>query len=213
MGQVGRRRRRRWPYVLLALLVLIVAGLVALDYAARVGTENLIASDVQRSTHSTRATASISSFPFLYDIVVEGRIGRVTVTDTGVPAGPFRIDQVRLDASDVHFARRELLEQHTVRITEVGRATVTVVAKLSGLVSTLANELDVQVTATGSDRIRVSAAGQTVATIDLTRIPLVPSCPIDVAHSGGTYTFSCTVSPVPPSVLAALSKAVNAAKP
>lgn len=212
MGQVGRRRRRRWPFVLLVLVILLAAGLVALDYAARVGTQNLIATDVRQSTHSRSATVGITSFPFLYDIAAQGRIDRVTVTDSGVPAGAFQIDQVRLDASHVHFARRDLLQRHIVRITEVGRATVTVVARLSGLQSALANQLGVQVTATASDRILLTADGHTVATLDLTRIPIVPLCPLQVAHSGDTYTFSCTVSPVPPTVLAALSKAASATK-
>lgn len=191
------------------MVVLAVGGLVALDYAARVGTQDLIATNVKRSTHSEKATASISSFPFLYDIAAEGRIGGVTVTDTGVPAGPFRIQEVELDASDVHFARSELLQHHNVHITEVGRATVTVVASLSGLEGALAQQLDVQVVATGSDRIRITAEGRTVATVDLTRIPIVPTCPITVSHTGDTYRFSCTVAPVPPTILEALSKAAS----
>ncbi|HET6963465.1 MAG TPA: LmeA family phospholipid-binding protein [Acidimicrobiales bacterium] len=212
MGQVGRRRRRRWPYVILVLLVLTAAGLVGLDLAARIGTQNLIATDVQRSTHSRATDVSISSFPFLYDVTADGRIQRVTVTDSGVPAGPFRIDQVRLDASGVYFARSQLLERHSVRITEVDRATVTIVARLSGLEGSLANKLNVQVTADGSDRIRVTADGHTVATINLTKIPIVPQCPLNFTHNGDSYTFSCTVSPVPPAVLVALSKAASGKK-
>ncbi len=212
MGQVGRRRRRRWPYVILVLLVLVAAGLVGLDIAARVGTQKLIATDVQRSTHSQSVDVSISSFPFLYDVAADGRIPRVIVTDTGVPAGPFRIDQVRLDASGVYFARSELLDRHSVRITQVSRATVAIVARLSGLESSLANRLNVQVTAAGSDRIRVTADGYTVATVNLTKIPIVPQCPLNFTHDGDSYTFSCTVSPVPPPVLAALSKAASAKK-
>lgn len=192
--------------------MLAVAGLVGVDIAARVGTQNLIATDVQQSTHSRSASVGISSFPFLYDIAAEGRIGQVTVTDSGVPAGPFRIDQVRLDASEVHFARTQLLQHHSVRITEVGRATVTVVARLSGLQGALANQLGLQVTATSSDRILVTADGHTVATLDLTRIPIVPQCPLQVSHRGDTYSFSCTVAPVPPAVLAALSKAASATR-
>ncbi|HMC38556.1 MAG TPA: hypothetical protein VKI19_02775, partial [Acidimicrobiales bacterium] len=83
--------------------------------------------------------------------------------------------------------------------------------KLSGLEGTIASDLRLQVTATGSDRIVVSAAGRTLDVINLTRIPIVPVCPVQVHEAGGVYTLSCTVAPVPASVLAALSKGHKAA--
>ncbi len=206
MGQVSRRRRRRWPFVLLGVVVVIVGALAALDYAARVGTEHLIATDVKNSTHSESAQVSISSFPFLYHVVAEGRVDRIRVTDNGVPVGLLRLDQVRVDASRVYFARKELLQQHYVHLTKVGSATISVVTRLSTLESSLATDLGVQVAATSSDHVTIAVAGRVLASIDLTKIPIIPSCPLTVTHQGPTYTFSCTVSPVPQSVLAALSR-------
>jgi hypothetical protein len=205
VGQVGRPRRRRWPFLLVVVLVL-AAALVAGDVAARVGTQNLIATDIRKSTRSDSAQVQIHSFPFLYGVAVQGRVNQVTITDLGVPVGAVRLDRVTLDAAGVHFSRHELLYQHYVHITKVRRATITVVARLSGLVGSLASRLGVQVTAASSDRIVVSALGVTLATVDLTQSPIVPKCPLAVDHSGDSYTFTCTVSPVPTSVLDAMSR-------
>ena len=205
MGQVGRRRRR-WPFVLLALLLLIVAILVGADFAVRSATEDAIATDVHRSTHSQSASASIDSFPFLYDTIAQGRVDRLEVTDRGVPAGLFRIDQIQVVASQVSFSRRQLLADHKVDITAVSRATFKVTARLTTLENSVATYLGAQITATASNRLVVSVAGRTVATIDLTRIPIVPFCPLNLSHTGDTYVLACTVAPVPAPVLAALSK-------
>ena len=185
----------------------MVAALVAGDFAARSATEDAIASDVHKSTHSDGASAAISSFPFLYDVAAEGRLDRVTITDRGVPAGPIRLDQVRLVASQVHFDRHRLLSTHKLRLTDVDSATITVDAHLSALAGTIARDLGLSVTSSSSNRLKITAGGLTVASIDLTKVPIIPDCPLHVSHSGDAYTFSCTVSPVPASVLAAVSDA------
>lgn len=183
---------------------------MAADLLARSATQDAIATDVQRSTHSSSATAGISSFPFLYDVAAEGRLDRVTITARGVPAGPVRLDQVRLVGTQIHFDRHQLVSDRSVRLTEVGTATVTVQAHLSGLAGSIASDLGIEVTAPSSNRVSVRAAGHTLATLDLTQIPIIPRCPLQVTHTGETYTFSCTVSPVPESVLTALSHVRNA---
>ena len=191
------------------LVVVAAAVLVALDFFARYTTQDAIARDVRSSTHSGTASASISSFPFIYDVAAEGRLDQVTVVDRVVPVGPIRLDQVRLVASQVHFDRHQLLTNHTVRLTGVDSATVTVSAHLSSLAGKLVRDLGVQVTSSASGRISISAEGVPVATIDLTRVPLIPDCPLQITHSGDSYDFTCTVSPVPASVLNALSQGRN----
>lgn len=200
------RRRRRWPAALLVLIVLVGAGLVGLDLWARSATESAIASDVQRSTHAGAVTARIDSEPFLWDVAAEGRLSAVTVTGTSVPAGPLTVDRVTVSARDVHFDRHALVQDRTVRITSVASADVTVVVHLSGLEQSLASVLGVEVVPSGSDRLELRAAGHTVATVNLTKIPLIPVCPLSVTHQGASYVLSCSVAPVPAPVLAALSR-------
>lgn len=211
MGQVGRPPRRRWPVVLLVLIAVVVGALVAADFLAKDATQNAIAKDVQRSTRSDGAGVTITSFPFLYDAAAEGRVDRVEVTDRGVPVGLLRLDSVTLVGSQVRFDRNLLLEHHTIHLTSVGSATISVSVHLSSIVGTVATSLGVEVLPEGPGQIAISAAGRTVATIDLTRIPIIPACALQVGHSGDVYTFSCRVSPVPQSVLAALSKAQTGA--
>ena len=202
----ARPRRRRWPYLLVLLAVILAAGLVAADLAARSATESAIASRVRTSTHAQSVTASITSFPFLWDVAADGEISGLSITGQAVPAGPLVLDSVTLVAHHVHFDRHRLLSDRKVTVTSVASAQVTVVAHLSGFEQALASALDVEIVPSGSDRLALRAAGRTLATVDLTRVPLIPTCPLSVLHTGPSYTLSCTVAPVPSSVLAALSR-------
>ena len=200
-----RPRRRRWPYVLVLLAVVVAAGLVAADLAARSAAESAIASRVQLSTHAQGVSATVDSFPFLWDVAAEGQISDLTVTGRGVPAGPLVLDQVTLVAHHVHFDRHRLIADRKVTLTYVASAQVTVVAHLSNLEQAVASALGVEIVPSGSDRLALRAAGRTIATVDLTKVPIIPTCPLTVLHTGTSYTLSCTVAPVPASVLAAIS--------
>jgi hypothetical protein len=192
--------------LLLLGLILLVIALVVIDNLARVGSQDAVASAVKSSTKSQGASAKINSFPFIYDAAAEGKLGKVVITDRGVPIGVIRLDLVTLDARDVRFDRHQLFVDHKVHITGIDRATITMQTHLGALVSDIANSLNVQVTSSGPGIIDITAGGQTVSSIDLTKIPIVPACPLQITHTADEYTFTCTVSPVPPSVLGALSK-------
>ncbi len=193
---------------------MVLAGAAtAFDFIARDVTERAVASDVKAATHAERATVSISSFPFIYGVAANGRVDGIDVSVYGVPAGLLRIDEINLDVRGVRIDQHRLLADRTVSVTSIDSATINVVVKLSSLQNSLASDLGVEVSAPTSDRISFVVHGVTVASIDLTRVPIVPSCPLDVTHTGAVYTFSCTVAPVPASVLAALSKATGAAQP
>ena len=203
MGPLKLLRR-----LLLLALILFVVALIVIDNAARIGTQDAVATAVKKSTHSQSASVRVDSFPFLYDTAAEGKIRHVVVTDRGVPIGLglLRLDQVTLDASQVHFDRHQLLLDRRVRITEIARATITMQTHLTALESDLAVGLNAQVTSPRPGVIDITVAGHTVSSINLTLIPIIPPCPLQITQSGDEYTFTCTVSPVPPSVLAALSK-------
>jgi len=192
--------------LLLLALILLVVAVIVIDNLARIGSQDAVASAVKASTHSQSASARISSFPFIYDAAVEGKINKVVVTDRGVPIGLIRLDVVTLNASDVRFDRHQLFVDHRVRLTRIDRATLTMQTHLSTLVNDLANSVGAQVVSPGPGMIAIIVGGHTVSSINLTQIPIVPACPLQIAHTGDEYTFTCTVSPVPPSVLDALSK-------
>lgn len=186
---------------------MVAAGLVGVDLAARYGTQQAVAAAVKRSTKAGSVTVSINSFPYIYDVLAEGRVDNIDVVAHHVPVGPLTVDQIELKGSQVRINRSDLFNHHSVHLESVGSATFSVVIDLPTIENTLATDLGVNVTASGSNRIVISAAGRTIETIDLTKVPIVPDCPVQMVHSGDAYTISCTVSPVPQSVLDALSKA------
>lgn len=198
MGQVILKR-------LVVVLVVLAAILVGLDLAARSVTESALADHVKASTHAASTSATINSFPFLWDAAVEGRVDNVTVVDRNIPAGPITLESVTVAAHQVRFDRKVLFNAHSVRLTSIGSATVTVTTKLTGLEQGVASALGAAVSVQPGDELVVRLAGRTVFSYRLSRIPLIPDCPLQLSQAAGTYTLSCTVSPVPPSVLAALS--------
>jgi hypothetical protein len=177
------RRRRRWPFFVAVLVVVLAGILVGLDLAARSAAQSAAARQVKKSTGAATATVTFNSEPFLWDVLVDGRLSRVTVTAGEVPFGPITVTQVKVAGSDVRLDRNQLFNSRTVRVTSVRRATVTIVTR-GGLLSAAA-----------------------VAALDFTRIPLVPSCPLTAQAVNGGYDLTCTVSPVPASVLNAINAA------
>ena len=197
MGQVIRR--------LLVVLIVLAAVLVGVNYAARAVTETALADHVRSSTHARSASATVSSFPFLWDAAVEGRVQDVTVVDRGVPAGLITLDTVTVEAHQIEFDRNVLFNAQKVHLTSISAATVTVTTHLTGLEQSLAAALGAFVSVQSNDELTVRLAGRTVFSYRLSRIPLIPDCPLQLAQVGGGYSLSCTVSPVPAPVLAALS--------
>jgi hypothetical protein len=196
---------RRWLFFLLLPFIVLAGALVALDFVAKDATQSAIADTVKKSIHAGHVSVQISSFPFLYDVVAEGKVDRVVVTSQGVTAGLVQLSEVKVDASHVRFNRHELVSHHTVQFTSISQATVTIVVQLTAAQNALASGLNAQVTSTASNDLIISAGGHSLPPIDLTRVPLIPACPLDVVHTGSSYTLTCTVSPVPSTVLAALS--------
>lgn len=197
MGQVIRR--------LLVVLVALAAVLVGLNYAARAVTETALADHVKSATHARSASASVNFFPFLWDAAVEGRVRDVTVVDRGVPAGPITLDTVTVTAHQIKFDRNVAFNAQKVHLISISSATVTVTTHLTGLEQSLASALGASVSVQPGDELTVRVAGHPVFSYQLSRIPLIPDCPLQVAQAGGAYRLSCTVSPVPAPVLAALS--------
>ena len=136
MGPLKLLRR-----LLLLALILLVVAVIVVDNLARIGSQDAVASVVKSSTHSQSVSAKITSFPFIYDAAVEGKINKVVVTDRGVPIGVILLDVVTLNASDVRFDRHQLFVDHRVRLTRIDRATITLQTHLSTLVNDLANSV------------------------------------------------------------------------
>jgi hypothetical protein len=199
----------RWAIRLATFAVVIVALIVGLDYGARYAVQRVVSDAVKSSAHARSASVSIHSFPFLYDLAVHSSVDRIDVVATSVPAGPITLDRLELVASGIKLESGQILQGKGV-IKSVSRADITVQTRLTSLEGTLARSVDAQVVPDGPGRLAVTAAGHTVTVIDLTKVALIPPCPLTVTHSGVNYTISCSVSPLPASVIAALDKRAGA---
>jgi LmeA-like phospholipid-binding len=94
-----RRRRRRWPWVVLGIVLVLVALFVVLDRVAVAYAENQAAQQMQSQGFPTKPDVTIKGFPFLTQVAAK-RINDVHITASNVPAGPVKFS-FTADATDV----------------------------------------------------------------------------------------------------------------
>jgi hypothetical protein len=213
--------RRLFLFGLLATVGVVVALAIGVDIAARVVAQDQIASRAKSSTGAQSTSASINSFPFIYDLLVDGSSRSVTVHLRGVPIGPLTVDRVDVNVRDVHIDKARLLDHHKVRVTSISSATAgltitasditsatgvpvsisgnTVTASVAGV------RIPVSVTVTGKDLLSFNVFGHRAVTFNLAGTPVVPDCPMQLTTQQSSLQLSCTISPVPTSLIAALS--------
>jgi hypothetical protein len=202
------------------LLVVVLALLVGLDFGAKSLAQRAVAKRVKDSTGAASASAHISGFPFLYDVIGRGRVNGLTVDMTNVPAGPLVLQSVVVDLQSVTLDRHVLYAKHKVDLTGVARGTARIdvsapelsavahvtVTIASGRLVASAGGTTVPATATVSgDTLTVAAAGAPIVSVDLARNPVVPACQMTVAVTPTGLEATCTMAPVPPAVVAAIS--------
>ena len=201
----------------MALLLLLGGADVAIRHwaATQVGQRS------RQATGAESGSASISGFPFVYDALAQGQVHGVTVHLTGVPAGPLTLQRVDVDIIGVHFDRNRLLHQRKLRLTSVAEATATVLVSADELstisghrIAVSGGHLVVDIagrtvpadgTITGGHVLVVSTGGVPVFTEDLSRNPLVPPCSMSLQVVSDGVQTTCTMAPVPPQVLVAVS--------
>src|SRR5215472_3971765 len=84
-----RRRRRRWPWVVLGIVLVLVALFVVLDRVAVAYAENQAAQQMTSQGFPTKPDVTIKGFPFLTQVAAK-HINDVHVTASNVPAGPVK---------------------------------------------------------------------------------------------------------------------------
>lgn len=210
------------------LVIVLVAILVGLDFGARYLAARVVADQARRSTNAQSGSASISGFPFLYDTLAQGRVHGVDIHLSNVPAGPGLVLQaVTVDLVQVGIDKHRLWADRKVTVDSIASGTGTIdvsapelsaVAHRTVTVSTGAdgqNQLLVDVgaghtvaaTATIVNRqfLQVSAAGVPVIEVDLGRTPVVQDCQMSLRVTSTGAEATCTMSPVPAAVIAAVS--------
>ena len=205
------------------LVLLVVVGGVAADFGVKRVAETAMGARARQSTGASSASASIGGFPFLYDVFGRGSVDTVDLTLGEVPAGTsLTLQSVHIHLVKVAIDPQELIHHRKVTIQSIasGSAAVTISApeltSATGRTITLTSAgqilVDVggqQAQATASmgagDILDISLSGVTVVSVDLARSPIVPACSFSLTISGSAITATCTMTPVPPAVIAAVS--------
>jgi hypothetical protein len=205
----------------LVTVAVIVALAVGVDIAARVIAEHAIASRAKASTDAQSSSAGISSFPFLYDVVVEGSVHDISVHLNGVPIGPLTVDRLDVSVHQVDIDKGQLFGHRKVRVTAISSATAAITVSAADITaathvavtisgntvtaSVAGVQVPVSATVTDSHFLTFNLAGRPVGSFNLARSPLIPPCEMQLGSRQSALHLSCSISPVPASLIAALS--------
>jgi DUF2993 family protein len=151
-----RRRPRRWPWVLLGIVVLLVALFVAVDRIALHLVEDKAASTLQTSQHlNQKPDVSVAGFPFLTQLAA-GEFDEVTITAKHIEVGN---GTLQIASVDVHL--------HHVTVPRDASSVRARTAQAAGRITyaELSRALGVSVSDGGNGRLvatpTVTIAGQT----------------------------------------------------
>ncbi len=98
--QRAPRRRRRWPLVLLIVLVVLAGLLVVADRVAVRYADNEFATQIQKQGFSSKPDVTIEGFPFLTQLAARN-FNDVHITATGEKTGPVTIDDINATLRDI----------------------------------------------------------------------------------------------------------------
>ena len=214
---------RIFRWMALGLVLLIVVSAVAADFGLRKAAETAMATKARQSTGASTSSASIGGFPFLYEVFARSDLDSLDLTLGEVPAGEsLTLQSVHVHLLKVAFDRSQLVSHRKVSITSIqtGTAAVTISAPelttATGHTVTLTSDGQVLVmvdgrqvgaslSGAGDGELELSVAGVPLTRIDLAHNAIIPGCTFTVSVSGSAVTASCTMSPVPPAVIRAIS--------
>lgn len=94
------RRRRKWPLIVLIVVLALVGLAVIGDRLAAGYAENRIATEIQKEGFSTKPDVTIDGFPFLTQ-VASRHFGRAHMTARNVKVGPLTINRIQGVVRDV----------------------------------------------------------------------------------------------------------------
>ena len=143
------RRRRRWPLILIIVLVVLAGLLVLADRVAVHFANNEFATQIQKQGFSSR---SIQGFPFLTQVAASD-FKDVHITATGEKAGPVTIDDI--NATMKHIKLTSGFKSGTVSsIDGTGLITFGSLAKAG---SSAAGVADLKISKAGKNEAKITA--------------------------------------------------------
>ncbi len=207
---------------MLGVVVLLACLLEVADLVARHIAEDSVATHAREETNAASATASITGWPFTYEVLVRHSLPEVTVNLTDVPVGSLHVQQSTADLTDVQLDLSAALSTQSVRVTSVSRAVVTAVVTADELSTASGHAIRLQgngvVMASAGGRevaavvrvlsghiLSVQSGGSSLLRVDLSSNPFVRGCTMSLAVLAGEVRASCAMAPVPHSLIAAVS--------
>lgn len=215
MAVLGGRR-------LLVTVAVVVAVLVGLDFGVKAIAQSELASRAKSASGAQSASASITGFPFLWDLLGRGSISGVHLHLSEVPAGPLHLSAVDVRLTGTRIDRGALFSHRQVHVRSIDSGTASVTITDADLSAAVGDAVSLP----GQGRVLVDVAGRHVAATvrvlgdrllvlevdgvpilqsDLTVNHLVPAATLAVSVGIGQLTVSCTVAPVPGSVVQAIA--------
>jgi hypothetical protein len=114
-------------------IIVIVAVLLGLDFGARAVAESVMASKIQQQGLPSKPSVSVGGFPFLTQ-VASRNFSHVTISASGVPAGPVTITTINAAATGIR------LSSYAFSSGTIGNVSGTALISFGSLASTLTTQ-------------------------------------------------------------------------
>lgn len=208
----------------LAAVIVLAAFLTVVDLVATSAAERAIADRARQVTGARSAGASLGPFPLLYHLFGQGEVPHASLDLSSVPVGVLRIHRLDVVLDQARVSRHRLLSTRQVDVLAVARADGTAVITASDLSDAIGYPVHIL----GPHHIEVDVAGQSIAAsvglvgraelqigastlpvldVDLGAEQFLSGCALNLDVLPGRLQLGCTMTPVPPSVLAGISGA------
>jgi hypothetical protein len=102
MSGYGSGRRRHPLRVFVIVLIVLIALLVAVDFAARAFAENKAASEIQQQGFPKKPNVDIEGFPFLTQVAAKD-FQDIQISSSNVTEGPLEIASIDATLKNVHI--------------------------------------------------------------------------------------------------------------
>ena len=184
------QRRRKWPWIVLASVLVLLVLLVVLDRVAVAYADNQAAEQMKSQGFPTKPDVSIEGFPFLTQVASK-RLNHVHITASHVKEGPVSLSLVA-DATDV------LLNSGF----QSGTITHVTATGLIGF-----SDLAAAAEAAGAPGLKISAAGPDKVKLDVNVLGIDASATAAIEKTGPN-TFKVrliSTGGIPASVLGPLN--------
>jgi hypothetical protein len=214
---------RIFRWLALGLVMVIVVAALAADFGLRRAAQSALAAKAKQSTGASSSSATIGGFPFLYEVFEKSTVDTLDVTLGEVPAGvSLTLQSVHIHLVNVAFDRNRLIHHRQVDIRTIASGTAAVTISVPELTSAVGHSVTLTssgqilvdvgghqasatLTAASGDVLELSVAGAPLSRIELAHNAIVPECAFSVVVTGSAVVASCTMTPVPPAVIAAIS--------